>query len=236
MYLFHNRTTPALSLYISLCLFLQNIFNIINVGLCNYGAAITLFTSSLSASHKLFEHLFDNIMHCPSAFFDITPKGRILDRCSSDINCLDLVMPLNIRMCMSTAFQVKLFSNWMQKDVWLKGKFRFPFVIWVLFSFPVRILILFLVFLIAQQIFRSLQSISSSINRILLSIVWYSFQKCFFFLFLVVYVFRSFGTVWGNSWETQRIVLELEICIVLRLFRLLYVLGYVSIVNVTVTN
>lgn len=115
--------------------FFQNIFNIINVGLCNYGAAITLFTSSLSASHKLFEHLFDNIMHCPSTFFDITPKGRILDRCSSDINCLDLVMPLNIRMCMSTAFQVKLLSNLMQKDVCLKGKSSFSVCYMIVISY-----------------------------------------------------------------------------------------------------
>ncbi|XP_032595393.1 multidrug resistance-associated protein 1 isoform X9 [Drosophila grimshawi] len=75
-------------------------------GLCNYGAAITLFTCSLNASFKVFRQLFNNIMHCPSEFFDTTPKGRILDRCSNDISCLDLVMPLNIRMCLSTAFQV----------------------------------------------------------------------------------------------------------------------------------
>lgn len=103
---------PSLSLfqYISLRIY-HTSSTLYNVGLCNYGAAITLFTSSLSASHKLFEHLFDNIMHCPSAFFDTTPKGRILDRCSSDINCLDMLMPLNIRMCLSTAFQVKLLST-----------------------------------------------------------------------------------------------------------------------------
>jgi len=78
----------------------------INLGLCNYGAAISLFTATLHASSRVFHRLFNNIMHCPSEFFDITPKGRILDRCSNDINCLDLVMPINIRMVMSTAFQV----------------------------------------------------------------------------------------------------------------------------------
>ncbi|XP_064537337.1 multidrug resistance-associated protein 1 isoform X6 [Drosophila montana] len=75
-------------------------------GLGNYGAAITLFTSSLNASFKVFRQLFNNLMHCPSEFFDTTPKGRILDRCSNDINSLDMIMPLNIRMCLSTAFQV----------------------------------------------------------------------------------------------------------------------------------
>ncbi|XP_034128605.1 multidrug resistance-associated protein 1 isoform X17 [Drosophila guanche] len=75
-------------------------------GLCNYGAAITLFTCTLHASSRVFHRLFNNLMHCPSEFFDTTPKGRILDRCSNDINCLDLVMPINIRMVMSTGFQV----------------------------------------------------------------------------------------------------------------------------------
>ncbi|KRF85616.1 multidrug resistance-associated protein 1 isoform X16 [Drosophila virilis] len=75
-------------------------------GLGNYGAAITLFTSSLNASFKVFRQLFNNLMHCPSEFFDTTPKGRILDRCSNDIHSLDMIMPLNIRMCLSTAFQV----------------------------------------------------------------------------------------------------------------------------------
>ncbi|XP_033236615.1 multidrug resistance-associated protein 1 isoform X21 [Drosophila pseudoobscura] len=75
-------------------------------GLCNYGAAITLFTCTLHASSRVFHRLFNNLMHCPSEFFDITPKGRILDRCSNDIHCLDLVMPINIRMVLSTGFQV----------------------------------------------------------------------------------------------------------------------------------
>ncbi|XP_020807936.1 multidrug resistance-associated protein 1 isoform X15 [Drosophila serrata] len=75
-------------------------------GICNYGAAIALFTATLHASSRVFHRLFNHIMHCPSEFFDITPKGRLLDRCSNDINCLDLIMPINIRMVMSTAFQV----------------------------------------------------------------------------------------------------------------------------------
>ncbi|XP_044572443.1 multidrug resistance-associated protein 1 isoform X22 [Drosophila ananassae] len=74
--------------------------------ICNYGAAITLFTATLHASSRVFHRLFNNILHCPSEFFDITPKGRLLDRCSNDINCLDLVLPINIRMVLNTAFQV----------------------------------------------------------------------------------------------------------------------------------
>jgi len=39
-------------------------------------------------------------------FYDTTPRGRILDRCSNDINTLDSVLPITIRMFLSTTFQV----------------------------------------------------------------------------------------------------------------------------------
>ncbi|XP_037822339.1 multidrug resistance-associated protein 1 isoform X12 [Lucilia sericata] len=75
-------------------------------GLCNFGASLCLWMATLHASLEIFTKLYSHLMHCSSEFFDITPKGRILDRCSNDINTIDLVIPMTIRMFISTAFQV----------------------------------------------------------------------------------------------------------------------------------
>lgn len=74
--------------------------------LCNFGATITLSLATLNASRNILKHLFQCILKAPSDFFDTTPKGRILDRCSNDISVLDLVMPLNMKMFISTSYQV----------------------------------------------------------------------------------------------------------------------------------
>ncbi|XP_055919617.1 multidrug resistance-associated protein 1-like isoform X7 [Eupeodes corollae] len=74
--------------------------------LCNFGATITLSLATLNASRNILKHLFRCILQAPSDFFDTTPKGRILDRCSNDISVLDLVMPLNMKMFISTMYQV----------------------------------------------------------------------------------------------------------------------------------
>ena len=78
----------------------------IYIGLCNFGASLCLWMATLHASSQIFCKLYSHLMHCSSEFFDTTPKGRILDRCSNDINTIDLVLPMTIRMFMSTAFQV----------------------------------------------------------------------------------------------------------------------------------
>ncbi|KAI8125131.1 Multidrug resistance-associated protein 1 [Lucilia cuprina] len=78
--------------------------------LCNFGASLCLWMATLHASLELFTKLYSHLMHCSSEFFDITPKGRILDRCSNDINTIDLVIPMTIRMFISTAFQELLLN------------------------------------------------------------------------------------------------------------------------------
>ncbi|KAI8125132.1 Multidrug resistance-associated protein 1 [Lucilia cuprina] len=80
------------------------------ISLCNFGASLCLWMATLHASLELFTKLYSHLMHCSSEFFDITPKGRILDRCSNDINTIDLVIPMTIRMFISTAFQELLLN------------------------------------------------------------------------------------------------------------------------------
>ncbi|XP_061394495.1 multidrug resistance-associated protein 1 isoform X18 [Musca vetustissima] len=75
-------------------------------GFCNFFASLTLWIATLRASYRIFHNLYTHLMHCSSEFYDITPKGRILDRCSNDINTLDMIIPMNIRMFISTSSQV----------------------------------------------------------------------------------------------------------------------------------
>ncbi|XP_037884223.1 multidrug resistance-associated protein 1 isoform X16 [Glossina fuscipes] len=75
-------------------------------GFCHFNSSLCLSIAALNASTSIFHHLFSQIARSAGEFFDVTPKARILDRCSSDINVLDMVIPLNIRMFLSTCFQV----------------------------------------------------------------------------------------------------------------------------------
>lgn len=124
--------TFSLNLLIPLCIYLFFCFikllsifhNIRNIGLCNFGASLCLWMATLHASLLIFQKLYSHLMHCSSEFYDITPKGRILDRCSNDINVLDLVIPMNIRMFMSTAFQVMKMFNSCYKLNWKNCIFK----------------------------------------------------------------------------------------------------------------
>ncbi|XP_017473674.1 PREDICTED: multidrug resistance-associated protein 1 isoform X7 [Rhagoletis zephyria] len=75
-------------------------------GLCSYGASLAIAMATIHASLRISHELNSNLLHLPSAFFDTTPSGRILDRCTSDVHTLDTIMPLNTRIFMSTMFQV----------------------------------------------------------------------------------------------------------------------------------
>ncbi|CAD6999756.1 unnamed protein product [Ceratitis capitata] len=73
--------------------------------LCSYGASAAIAMATIHASLTISHQLYGNLLHLPTEFFDITPSGRILDRCTSDVQILDTIMPLNMRIFMSTMFQ-----------------------------------------------------------------------------------------------------------------------------------
>lgn len=62
----------------------------------------------LRAAAKMFLFMFVGILRAPCEFFDTIPKGRILDRCSSDLYTLDSVMGQNIRVLIMTVSRVGL--------------------------------------------------------------------------------------------------------------------------------
>ncbi|GMS81781.1 hypothetical protein PENTCL1PPCAC_3956, partial [Pristionchus entomophagus] len=54
-----------------------------------------LLYAGLNASKRLHAPLIRNLLRSPVLFFDTTPLGRILNRCSKDIETIDSQLPLN---------------------------------------------------------------------------------------------------------------------------------------------
>lgn len=71
-----------------------------------YGGTISLAIGVLNASNKIHLYLLKNIMRAPTAFFDTTPRGRILDRCCNDVNRLESHMMHCLRMIVNNVYKV----------------------------------------------------------------------------------------------------------------------------------
>ena len=55
--------------------------------------AIAMALGSRIASRHLHQRMLVNIMHSPMSFFETTPQGRIMNRFSKDISCIDDMVP-----------------------------------------------------------------------------------------------------------------------------------------------
>jgi ABC-type multidrug transport system fused ATPase/permease subunit len=72
--------------------------------LCSFtGAASQLGMSyrSAAASQKIHDSLMEKTMHAPLSFFETNPIGRILNRFTSDIDVLDVKIPMLLRQFLS---------------------------------------------------------------------------------------------------------------------------------------
>ncbi|XP_034475340.1 ABC transporter C family member 13-like [Drosophila innubila] len=72
------------------------------------GAVLVVYIGGLSGAKKVFRELLGHVLGAPQSFFDIQPRGRILDRLSNDVYKLDSVLPDLIRVFSSQAFRVLL--------------------------------------------------------------------------------------------------------------------------------
>ena len=82
--------------------------------------AVIFFSVSLRSSQNLHSRLVTCLLKAPVLFFDTNPAGRILNRCSKDIGCMDELLPrtflsaIQYFLFISTAMLLPLFTN-----IWL---------------------------------------------------------------------------------------------------------------------
>ncbi|XP_058451158.1 multidrug resistance-associated protein 1 isoform X5 [Malaya genurostris] len=71
-----------------------------------YFGVLTVVMGGIKAALFWHQRLLSNLMRLPIAFFDTTPKGRIVARFSNDINTLDFSLPFNIKQFIPSVFRV----------------------------------------------------------------------------------------------------------------------------------
>ncbi|TCD63205.1 hypothetical protein EIP91_005844 [Steccherinum ochraceum] len=87
----NNNVTPWLLIYLYISL----------AGAFSVLAFIAVgYYSSLQASRSLFSAMLTSLAGAPTRFYDITPVGRILNRFTSDINCVDYALLNSVRAAM----------------------------------------------------------------------------------------------------------------------------------------
>lgn len=78
------------------------IFSVVSI----FIAMLCLAYGTMEASLLLHNKLTHILMRLPMEFFDTTPKGRILSRCSTDINVIDYALPMHLKLFMNNLFRV----------------------------------------------------------------------------------------------------------------------------------
>ncbi|XP_032595401.1 multidrug resistance-associated protein 1 isoform X20 [Drosophila grimshawi] len=70
------------------------------------GNTLTVYIAGLRGAQRIFRQLFRRILGAPQSFFDIQPRGRIIDRLANDVYKLDSVLPQIFQVFCSQAFRV----------------------------------------------------------------------------------------------------------------------------------
>lgn len=62
--------------------------------LLGFACAFVFFRVSLRSSERLHEKMVSSVLHAPVFFFDTNPAGRIMNRFSQDVGCMDEALPV----------------------------------------------------------------------------------------------------------------------------------------------
>lgn len=86
----YQRDPTALSIYAGL---------VCGALLLGFVSAFVFFKGSLRSSEFLHDKMVATVLHAPVLFFDTNPAGRIMNRFSQDIGCIDEVLPVKFLFC-----------------------------------------------------------------------------------------------------------------------------------------
>ena len=70
------------------------------------GSALTVIYGGVQTARNLHNRLLSSVLHAPISFFDTTPLGRIVNRCNTDVDEVDAIVPLYIRLWMQEMTQM----------------------------------------------------------------------------------------------------------------------------------
>ena len=62
--------------------------------LLGFVSAFVFFRVSLRSSERLHDKMVASVLHAPVLFFDTNPAGRIMNRFSQDVGCMDEALPV----------------------------------------------------------------------------------------------------------------------------------------------
>lgn len=125
-------------------------------------ANLALALGSVKASGNLHKILLDGVMHSSMAFFDTTPKGRIVNRFAKDTDIIDTAIPNSLKSTLTSLFEV------------------LSTVLVIIFSFPSFIIILIpisIFYYFIQKVFISTSRQLKRLESITRSPIYSHFQE-----------------------------------------------------------
>merc|ERR1719427_1001763 len=73
---------------------------------CAFSSSVLLFLSAINAAGAIHYRMLNRLMQVPLSFFDITPIGRIINRCGKDTDIMDDLLIRSVSAVMACFWRV----------------------------------------------------------------------------------------------------------------------------------
>jgi ATP-binding cassette, subfamily C (CFTR/MRP), member 4 len=73
--------------------------------ICSFSRAMFLFKSILASNSSMLKRINEKVLRSKIVFFDSNPIGRIITRFTKDVVGLDLMLPVQLLMCLQGVFR-----------------------------------------------------------------------------------------------------------------------------------